>query len=68
MTPETYRKLMRERGQTIRKTAERAGMGYETLTAFLYRKNPGRDGLTERTIRGLCRGVGISLGEWFKES
>lgn len=54
---------MRERGLTIRETAQAAHVSESTVTAFIYNKR--KPNLTEKTIRGLCAVVGIRPRDWF---
>ena len=58
-----YRELMRERGLTIRETAQAARVDPSTVKTFIYGSRV--PNLTEKTIRGLCDAVGINPREWF---
>ena len=55
---------MRERGLTIRETAQAAHVSESTVTGFIYNKR--KPNLTEKKIRGLCSAVGISPSDWFE--
>ena len=55
---------MRERGLSIRETAQAARVSESTVTAFIYNKR--EPNLTERAIRGLCSAVGIRPRDWFE--
>ena len=54
---------MRERGLTIRETAQAAHVSKSTVTDFIYNKR--KPNLTEKNIRGLCSAVGSSPRDWF---
>nr|DAF04131.1 MAG TPA: LAMBDA REPRESSOR (TRIPLE MUTANT)/DNA COMPLEX-DNA COMPLEX, DOUBLE HELIX, TRANSCRIPTION-DNA.1A [Caudoviricetes sp.] len=55
---------MRERGLTIRETAQAAHVSESTVTAFIYNKR--KPNLTEKAIRGLCSAVGMRPRDWFE--
>lgn len=55
---------MRERGLTIRETAQAARVSESTVKALIYgTRTPN---LTEKAIRGLSAAVGIRTREWFE--